>query len=114
VAGVLVGFQVLRRTAEFAFMRPARESLYVPSDRADKYKAKNLIYSFVYRGGEKIGSWAQGARVALGVGMSAIAAVGVPLAGAWLALALWLGRANARLQGTTDAAAKPRPVAAVT
>jgi AAA family ATP:ADP antiporter len=114
VAGVLVGFQVLRRTADFAFMRPARESLYVPLDRADKYKAKNLIDTFVYRGGDQLGIWAQGALVALGFGISAIAAVGVPLAAAWLALALWLGRANARLQGTTDAAAKPRPVAAVT
>jgi AAA family ATP:ADP antiporter len=74
----------------------------------------NLIDTFVYRGGDQLGIRAQGALVALGFGISAIAAVGVPLAAAWLALALWLGRANARLQGTTDAAAKPRPVAAVT
>jgi AAA family ATP:ADP antiporter len=95
-------------------MRPARESLYMPLDRADKYKAKNLIDTFVYRGGDQLGIWAQGALVALGLGIAAIAAVGVPLAAAWLALALWIGRANARLQETTDAAAEPRPVAAVT
>ena len=98
VAGVLMLFQVARRTFDFALMRPARESLYVPLPREDKYKTKNVIDTFVYRGGDQFGVWAQGGLVALGFGAPAIALVALPLAAAWLVLAAWLGRAHARLQ----------------
>jgi AAA family ATP:ADP antiporter len=97
VLGVLVAFQVLRRTCDFALMRPARESLYVPLAREDKYKTKNVVDTFVYRSGDQVGIWAQGGLVALGLGVPGVALAAVPLAGAWLALALWLGRRHARL-----------------
>jgi len=98
VAGVLVLFQIARRTFDFALMRPARESLYVPLPREDKYKTKNVIDTFVYRGGDQLGIWAQGGLVALGLAPPAIALVALSLAAAWLVLAAGLGRAHARLQ----------------
>ena len=98
VIGVLVAFQVARRTLDYALMRPSRESLYVPIPREDKYKTKNVIDTFVYRGGDQIGIWAQGALVAIGFAAPGIALVGAPLAAAWLAVSIWLGRAHARLQ----------------
>ena len=98
LVAVLVAFQVARRTFDFALMRPAREALYVPLAREDKYKTKNVIDTFVYRGGDQLGIWAQGALVALGLGPPGIALAGVPLAAGWLLLAAWLGRAHARLQ----------------
>jgi AAA family ATP:ADP antiporter len=107
VVAVLVAFQVARRTLDFALMRPAREALYVPLAREDKYKTKNVIDTFVYRGGDQLGIWAQGALVAFGLGVPGIACVGVLLAAAWLALAVWLGRTHARLQG--EPGAPPRP-----
>jgi AAA family ATP:ADP antiporter len=95
VVAVLVVFQVARRTFDFALMRPARESLYVPLPREDKYKTKNVIDTFVYRGGDQFGIWAQGGLSAHGLGSSGIALVAMALAVAWLALAAWLGRAHA-------------------
>ncbi|MEY5032033.1 MAG: Hemin transport system permease protein HmuU, partial [Planctomycetota bacterium] len=43
VLAAVVVFTVARRVTNFALSRPAREALYVPLSRAEKYKAKNLI-----------------------------------------------------------------------
>ena len=43
VLSAVVVFTVARRVTNFAFPRPAREALFVPLSRGEKYKAKNLI-----------------------------------------------------------------------
>jgi AAA family ATP:ADP antiporter len=53
---VLAVFQVLRRAATFAFMRPAREVLFTVLRREDKYKAKSVIDTFAYRVGDQLGA----------------------------------------------------------
>jgi AAA family ATP:ADP antiporter len=90
--GVLVTFQVLRRAGNFSLARPARETLYTVVSREDKYKAKNFIDTFVYRGGDQIGAWSYAAMGWIGLTMTGIAFAAVPLAGVWLLVALWLGR----------------------
>lgn len=94
--GVLL-FQVARRTCNFALARPAREMLFVPLAREDKYKAKNVTDVFVYRVGDQLGAWASAGLGALGLGIVSIAWVAAPLSAAWLVLALWLGRRQAVL-----------------
>jgi len=95
----VVVFTVARRVTNFAVSRPSREALYVPLPRATKYKAKNLIDTFVYRVGDQVGAWANGLLLWLGFGITGIALTAVPLAAAWLVLALWLGRRYRVLQG---------------
>lgn len=95
----VVVFTVARRVTNFALSRPSREALYVPLPRDAKYKAKNLIDTFVYRVGDQVGAWANGVLLWLGFGITGIAFTAVPLAAAWLALALWLGRRYRTLQG---------------
>lgn len=107
VLAAVVVFSVARRTTNFAFSRPAREALYVPLARDQKYKAKNLIDTFVYRAGDQIGAWTNALLVWLGFGITGIAFSAVPLAAVWLALSLWLGRRYRALQATGE-----RPVAA--
>jgi AAA family ATP:ADP antiporter len=102
--GAFVVFQVLRRAAEFAVAKPTRELLYTVVDREDKYKAKNLIDTFVYRAGDQIAAWSYTGFLAIGMGMSAISFALAPLAAIWLVLALWLGRRQSALAG-----AWPRP-----
>lgn len=106
---VFVVFQVARRTFNFALVRPARENLYVPLSREDKYKAKSLIDTFVYRAGDQIGAWTHAGLAALGLGISAIAASAMPLAAIWLVLALWLGRRHSVLASKSPAAHNPSP-----
>jgi AAA family ATP:ADP antiporter len=113
--GVLVVFQTLRRAGNYAVARPTREVLYTVVTREEKYKAKNLIDTFVYRGGDQVGAWFYGGMLWLGVSMSALAFVAVPLCGVWLAVGYWLGRRQeglARLQARGDVVAQPGPAAA--
>ncbi len=103
---VFVVFQVLRRAGEYAVGRPAREALYTVVSREDKYKAKNFNDTLVYRVGDQTAAWSYDRLLvgALGLGIAAISWVMVPLAAAWLAIALWLGRRQAAL-----AAGAPQP-----
>ena len=97
VIAVLVAFQVLRRAANFALARPARELLYTVLSREDKYKAKTFIDTVVYRAGDQVGSWSYLLLSTLGLGIAGVALVAVPLSALWLANSLWLGRRQARL-----------------
>ncbi len=96
---VIVVFQVLRRGSNFALARPAKESLYTVVEREDRFKAKALIDTFVYRGGDQIGVWSYAGLSALGLGMASIAFTAVPIAGLWLAVGLWLGKRQSELAG---------------
>ena len=87
---VLMLFETIRRAGNFAFSRPAREVLYTVVGRQEKYKAKNLIDTFVYRAGDQVGVWAH-AGLSIFLGAAAIAFAVVPLAAVWFALALALG-----------------------
>ncbi len=87
---VLMLFETIRRAGNFAFSRPAREVLYTVVGRQEKYKAKNLIDTFVYRAGDQVGVWAH-AGLSIFLGAAAIAFAVVPLAAVWFAVALALG-----------------------
>ncbi len=89
---VLVAFQVARRVCNFGLARPTRELFFTVLSREDKYKAKNAIDTVVYRAGDQIGSWSYAGLASLGLGITGIAIVAVPLSVAWLANSYWLGR----------------------
>lgn len=97
VLAALAGFQVLRRAGEYAVTRPARELLYTVVDRETKYKAKNALDTLVYRGGDALAGWLFSGLKAIGLSFATIAWIAVPLALAWAAVALWLGRRQAAL-----------------
>jgi AAA family ATP:ADP antiporter len=94
---------VMRRAGNFAITNPAMEVLFTVVKREDKYKAKNIIETFVYRGGDQIGAWTYAALIAIGFGLTAISYAAIPLSIIWLALGLWLGRKQAILAGDRDA-----------
>jgi ATP:ADP antiporter, AAA family len=93
----LAAFTVLRRASNFALTNPAMEVLFTVVPREDKYKAKNIIETFVYRGGDQVGAWLYAGLVAIGLSLAGISIVAVPLAGIWLGLGLWLGRKQASM-----------------
>jgi ATP:ADP antiporter, AAA family len=88
---VLVGFESIRRAGNFAVARPTRELLYTVVSRADRYKAKSFIDTFVYRLGDQIGNWSWALMNLLGFGIVGVSFVAAPVMGLWLAVALWLG-----------------------
>lgn len=95
-------FIVLRRAGNFSITNPAMEVLFTVVKREDKYKAKNIIETFVYRGGDQVGALAYAGLAALGLTLAGISFAAVPLALVWLVLGLWLGRKQSSLaQGLT-------------
>jgi AAA family ATP:ADP antiporter len=97
VLTVLAVFQVARRASTFAFMRPAREVLFTVLRREDKYKAKSFIDTFGYRCGDQFGAWSYGGMQALGLGLSTISYIAVPVVACWCGLGIWLGRKQRQL-----------------
>jgi AAA family ATP:ADP antiporter len=95
----LAVFTVLRRGSNFALTNPAMEVLFTVVPREDKYKAKNIIETFVYRGGDQVGAWVYASLAAIGLSLAGISFVAVPLSAVWLGLGLWLGRRHAVLAG---------------
>jgi AAA family ATP:ADP antiporter len=104
---VLVVYQVVRRAGNFAFARPAREVLFTVIPREDKYKAKSFIDTVIYRLGDQVGAWSYAGLGLLGLGMTGIAVVAVPLSLAWLVNGFWLGHKQKQLEG--DHAIQPIP-----
>lgn len=98
---VLVTFQVLRRAGNFAFARPSREVLFTVLPREDKYKAKSFIDTVIYRLGDQVGAWSYAGLGALGLAMSGISLVAVPLSLVWFVNSLWLGRKQKVLETPT-------------
>ena len=94
----LATFIVLRRATNFALMNPAMEVLFTVVSREDKYKAKSVIETFVYRGGDQLSAWALAGLAALGLGLAGMSWVAVPLSALWVTLGVWLGRQQERQQ----------------
>ena len=99
----LVVFEAAFRAVQRAITRPARETLFTVVSRADKYKSKAFIDTFVYRGGDVMGAQIEGVLGRLGTGLAALISVSVPLAVVWGALGIWLGRQQQRQAGHRSA-----------
>ena len=100
---VLVVFQVLRRSGNFAVARPTREMLFTVIPRENKYKAKSFIDTVVYRLGDQVGAWTSGVMGFMGLSVAGFAFVAVPISAVWGICGLWLGWKQ------EDLAAKPNP-----
>jgi len=96
VLAVVIAFQALQRTANFAISNPAREVLFTVLARDEKYKAKNVIDIVAVRGADAAGGWLVTGLRALGMDARALALSAIALAVAVLALSVALGRAQAR------------------
>jgi AAA family ATP:ADP antiporter len=94
--GVFMAMQVARRVSNFALARPTREVLFTASAREDRYKAKSFIDTVVYRGGDQVASWSYAGLMGLGVTLSQVAIIAVPLSLIWLGLSLALAHAHRR------------------
>ena len=96
---VLVGVLVIRRIGEYAITRPSRDGLYTVVSREERYKAKSLIDTLIYRGGDATSASAHALiKSTFGLGLSGIAWCGALLAGVWAAVAWWLGTSHDSMQ----------------
>jgi len=88
---ILGSLQILRRVAEYAVAKPTREMLFTVVDQESKYKAKNVIDTVVYRGGDLVASFAS-VGVLNGFGDIGLAILGVAVSLVWFPIAWVLGK----------------------
>ena len=87
----LISLDATFRAVQRGVMRPARETLFTIMPRAERYKAKAFIDTFVYRGGDVVGAQTEGLLSKFGMGLTGLATFVVPLTLLWMALGIWLG-----------------------
>jgi AAA family ATP:ADP antiporter len=109
VLGVLIAFKSLRGASHYALERPSREILFTTVDREARYKSKSFIDTVVYRGSDTVSGWLQEGLKSLGMSMTGLSLVAVPLAGLWLAVSLYLARHQRKHSGTPAALAPAVP-----
>lgn len=85
--------QVVRRAGNYAITRPGREMLFTLVDNETRFKAKPVIDTVVYRGGDVATAWFYTSIVsAFGLGLVGVSIVGAVIAVAWAAVGIHLGR----------------------
>ena len=89
---VVMAAQAGRRAVDYALARPAREVLFTVVSREAKYKAKNVIETVVYRGGDAVSGWLAALAAPVGIGLGGIALLWLAPAAGWVALSAWLAR----------------------
>ncbi|GIL80044.1 hypothetical protein Vretimale_12871 [Volvox reticuliferus] len=103
----LAGVEVVRKVVQYSLARPCREVLFTLVSRREKYAAKVVLDTVVQRLGdtaaaavfEVVGVW-------LSMGPPAVAAVGLVLCGAHIAVSAALGRMYARRKAAAALAEK--------
>lgn len=100
VLATVACLEIARRWIGYGVVTPAREILFTVVPRDAKYRAKNLIDTFVWRGGDAAAIWLIEALIVLGAlnqaapaaKTSVIALAGIPIALLWVGLAWRLRR----------------------
>jgi ATP:ADP antiporter, AAA family len=94
---------VVRRSGEYAFVRPGREMLWTPMTKETKYKAKNFVDVPVYRGADAAVAQLQRAIEGAGFRVQTVALLGALGAILWAVNGWWLGRRHDSAAGEEKA-----------
>lgn len=80
---VLLGFQVIYRSLNFAIQRPAREILFTSVSAEERYKSKNFIDTAIYRSGDAMSGWLFAGLTMLIASLPIISFIAIPIAIVW-------------------------------
>ncbi len=92
----VISFEIVRGASNYAFTKPARETLFTVLSKGEKYKAKGFIDTFVYRSGDALGALSDKA-VTTWIAPGAVPWIAVGIAGIWGAVAVSLGIQQRRI-----------------
>ncbi len=93
---VVAVLYVVHRAGEHAFTRPGREVIYTTVNAEERFKAKNFLDTFVYRGNDALVGWLVGAMHTASAGIATIAGLGIAVTAGWAANGYILGRDHDR------------------
>ena len=87
---------IAERAIAFGLSSPAARVLWTVVEPEDKYKTQNFVDTVVYRGGDVVSVWTvNGLTRGLGVPLTGVALLMLPLGALWLALTFQLSRRHA-------------------
>ena len=100
--------QVAQRSLNYGMLGPVKEMLFTVVDRETKYKSKNFIDTVVYRGSDVVASWLFKGYMTLGLGMSSIVWLYLPVMAVWGVGAWKLGQKYEQLKLQLEASVKEK------
>ena len=90
--------------SDYSIMNTAKQMLWLPTTRAEKYKAKQAVDTFFVRLGDVVSAAAVFAAVTwLGLGVRGFGVLNTVLVGVWIAIAFQLLREHRRLAAGSEA-----------
>ena len=98
IFSVIIVFEVLRRSTNYAINRPSREMLFTVTSAQEKYRAKAFIDTVIYRGGDTVSGWLYAGMQALGMALGTIAFMAVPICMLWAVLGFAMGKRQEALE----------------
>jgi len=88
VLSTLALTNVIRRASEYGLGKPGRDMLYTVTTHQEKYLAKNVIDTLIYRGSDSLGNWLHSALIAVGLSLVGLSWAAAALVGASMVIAL--------------------------
>jgi AAA family ATP:ADP antiporter len=98
----LIALQIVRRSGEYAIMKPSREMLFTVLPRAQKYKAKNFIDTVIFRTGDTISAAIYNGIKSITNSTQALTVVGIAAALTWCYTSFYLGKRYVDKQDSVD------------
>ncbi len=95
---MMQAMQVVRRVSQYAIARPCREICFTVVPQENRYKAKNVIDTVVYRLGDVTAAWVQAGLRTLGFGAGGTLGLGLVASGLWAVVSIALGRRYEKLR----------------
>ena len=78
--------------------------LFTVTTKEERFKAKSFIDTVIYRGGDVVSGWMYAALQGVGLALTSIAFVAIPLCAIWAAIGYVVGRKHAKVAASVDAA----------
>ncbi len=97
--GVMLVTRVTESTLDYSLSNTVRQALWLVTSRQAKYKAKQVVDSFVWRAGDTLSAAVVWTGTHLGMGVRGFIAVNVVTAVGWAAIAWLVGREYAKRRG---------------
>lgn len=109
VLALVRAVKIAENATDYSIQNTVRNVLFLPTNRDEKYKAKQAIDSFFWRAGDVMSAALVFVGVTmLGMGTTGFARVNLVLAGIWVILAFAVGREYARKSRAVPSAATSR------
>jgi AAA family ATP:ADP antiporter len=96
VIGILFATRVAESTLDYSLSNTVRQALWLVTSREAKYKAKQVVDSFVWRAGDTLSAAVVWTGTHFAVGLRSFVAFNVLAAIAWVAIAFAAGKGYAR------------------